>query len=271
MGWVRIDDNAPHHRKMLKAGPAACWLWVCGLAYCQRQSSDGVIPFEAVAMLGVGNWKKCAAFLVDAGLWHKEAEGYRVHDYLQWNASRDERREQEEANRLKVIRYREKKRQERNQSVTEPRHQDVTGYSSVTDTPLHSTPSPLPSTPTANAGEPQQRQRQQPRRFDRQHSGHVFGFCEFKCLSEEKISEFARDLPRGLSDPQNFDRVVTWARDVRDGWGDKPKIEPEWWKFWQARWAERPKPREVDERDVRGNAALAAINERIAKYGGAAQ
>jgi uncharacterized protein YdaU (DUF1376 family) len=77
-----------------------------------------------------------------------------------------------------------------------------------------------------------------PRRADRAHAGHVFGFCEFKCISEEKANEFARDLPRGLDDPKNFERVIAWAQGVKRGWGDKPKLEAEWYRFWEARWKE---------------------------------
>jgi len=78
-----------------------------------------------------------------------------------------------------------------------------------------------------------------PRRFDRAHAGHVHGFCGFKCLSEQKLQEFSCDLPGGAADPANFDRALTWAELVRDTWGDKPKLEFEWFKFWEARWKER--------------------------------
>jgi hypothetical protein len=77
-----------------------------------------------------------------------------------------------------------------------------------------------------------------PRRFDRTHASHLGEFCAFKCLSEEKIQQFAKDRPRGWDDPRNFDHVLDWARSVRDAWGEKPKVEAEWWEFWQARWAE---------------------------------
>jgi len=94
MGWIRVDENAPYHRKLLSAGPAAAWLWVCGLAYCQRMKSDGFIPVEALPQLGVGNYKKLVGFLVSARLWHKTDGGYTVHDYLDWNATKDEREDQ---------------------------------------------------------------------------------------------------------------------------------------------------------------------------------
>ena len=83
MSWVRIDDRAPEHRKQLAAGPVACWLWVCGLAYCNRQPArDGFIPVAVLPMLypllGV---LKHATRLVDVGLWHRGEGGYLVHDY----------------------------------------------------------------------------------------------------------------------------------------------------------------------------------------------
>jgi hypothetical protein len=150
MGWVRIDDNAPHHRKMLTAGPAACWLWVCGLAYCQRMICDGFIPNEALPMLGVGNWKKPAGFLVSSGLWHKVEGGYQIHDYLDWNATKDEREAQMERKRQQTL---DRVQRHRSKRYTEDSNAPVTRVtkSDVTHSPLHSSPTPLHSTPTPTA------------------------------------------------------------------------------------------------------------------------
>lgn len=93
MAWLRIDDTVPEHRKMLEAGPEACWLWVCGIAYCQRQLTDGFIPALALPMIGVPGAmraKKLADALVDAGLFEAVEGGYRVHDYHDHNATKDE-------------------------------------------------------------------------------------------------------------------------------------------------------------------------------------
>jgi hypothetical protein len=83
MSWVSIDDNAPDHRKQLAAGPMACWLWVCGLCYCNRQPArDGFIPEPKVALLYPGiNAKRDAAKLVAVGLWDRVDGGYRIHEY----------------------------------------------------------------------------------------------------------------------------------------------------------------------------------------------
>lgn len=91
MAWVRIDDQAPRHKKMLRAGPAACWLWVCGIAHCQSQLTDGFIPTEAVPLLGVTKGvKPLLDKLVEVGLFEVTDGGYRVHDYHDYNASRDQ-------------------------------------------------------------------------------------------------------------------------------------------------------------------------------------
>lgn len=87
MAYVKIETSVPRHRKFLQAGPAACWLWVCGLAYCQEGLTDGHIPAEALPMLGVplAQARKLADTLVRFGLWELIPGGWRVHDYLDHN------------------------------------------------------------------------------------------------------------------------------------------------------------------------------------------
>lgn len=123
MAWVRIDDQVPHHPKILKAGPEASWLWLCSLAYAQSQLTDGWVPRQAVRMLG---WKQeelirmhkrgasgahsgrdrggerggergapktlawCVQRLVSVGLWERTSTGYQIHDYLDYNETRQE-------------------------------------------------------------------------------------------------------------------------------------------------------------------------------------
>lgn len=100
MAWLQIDDNVPLHRKMLAAGPAACWLWVCGIAYSQRQLTDGFIPELALPMVGVtgaSRAKKLADTLVSVGLFEVADGGYRVHDYHDHNATSQEARQHKAA------------------------------------------------------------------------------------------------------------------------------------------------------------------------------
>ena len=106
MSWVKIDDGAPEHRKLLEVGAAAAWLWVCGLAYCNRQKArDGFIPDAKVATLyPMTSPRREAARLVCAGLWESVPGGFVVHDYHDFQPTTDDmterRRKRSEAGRM---------------------------------------------------------------------------------------------------------------------------------------------------------------------------
>src|SRR6266496_292269 len=108
MPWVRVDDHFDEHPKFAQAGPLGMALWVTGLAYCNRNLTDGFIPWAVaqrlltweylgpveergrrVYKIGVacgmaGEDVDCdlvIALLVEARLWEEVSGGYRVHDY----------------------------------------------------------------------------------------------------------------------------------------------------------------------------------------------
>lgn len=91
MAFVQIETSVPRHRKFLRAGPAACWLWVCGLTYCQDGLTDGFIPREAIQALGLNvsrsALRDAIAKLVEVKLWEVTADGWQLHDYLKHNNS----------------------------------------------------------------------------------------------------------------------------------------------------------------------------------------
>lgn len=95
MSWAKLDDRANEHEKQLAAGAKACWMWACGLMYCNRQPKRlGRIP-KAVAeggMLYPGTGRKDAKKLVDVGLWEDCGEFYQVHNYHGWNPELSEKR-----------------------------------------------------------------------------------------------------------------------------------------------------------------------------------
>ena len=90
MAWMRVETSVARNRKFVKAGPAPSWLWLCGLAYCQEGLTDGFIPTESLAFLGVKNARQLAHHLVSAGLWDEADGGWYVHDYLAYNKPADE-------------------------------------------------------------------------------------------------------------------------------------------------------------------------------------
>lgn len=88
MPWVRIDENAMDHPKIGGLSDGAFRLWVQGLAYCQKYLTDGHIGDVALRSLRAYSPKRKADLLVSE-LWHASETGVRVHDYLQWNDSRE--------------------------------------------------------------------------------------------------------------------------------------------------------------------------------------
>lgn len=51
MAWIRIDDAFDDHPKMMEVGPLGWSLWLAGLAYCNRNLTDGFIPWSAARKL----------------------------------------------------------------------------------------------------------------------------------------------------------------------------------------------------------------------------
>jgi len=109
MPWVRLDDQFADHPKVVQAGPLAGWLHICALTYCARYLTDGFIPqaivprladFTGIGIVDVNGGH--AAFghdvtvqelvdrLVDVGLWDVVDGGYMIHDYLDYNPSKEE-------------------------------------------------------------------------------------------------------------------------------------------------------------------------------------
>ena len=95
MGWVYLDDHFDEHHKVLAAGelhPLDPWLFVCGLTYCRRSGSAGLIAGPKVRMLTPLFKKGARDALVQIGLWDEVAGGaIQVHDYSQWNRTNEER------------------------------------------------------------------------------------------------------------------------------------------------------------------------------------
>jgi hypothetical protein len=108
MGWVKIDDRMAEHPKMLAAGPLAGYLHVCAIQYANRNRTDGFVPARAIyTLIDLGGFgvvrghygadaepeysevhaAELADALVTSGLWERVPNGYRVHDYLDYQNS----------------------------------------------------------------------------------------------------------------------------------------------------------------------------------------
>lgn len=104
---------------MARIGPVGWGVWLAGLAYCNRNLTDGFIPWSVADGIG-GRWRIyepadsegrervwqvnrssgmhgedmdtewIAALLVECGLWERVEGGYRVHDYAQYQPTREQ-------------------------------------------------------------------------------------------------------------------------------------------------------------------------------------
>jgi hypothetical protein len=94
MTWVKLDDNFADHPAIAPLSDAAFRLHVAALCYCARYLTDGLVPEAFVD----SRRRKAAAELVSRGRWRTEVDGWRIHDYLDYQESR----EKVEARREKV-------------------------------------------------------------------------------------------------------------------------------------------------------------------------
>lgn len=138
MPWVKVDDHFDEHPKMQQVGPLGWGVWVAGLAYCNRNLTDGFIPwnkartlcsFEIVEDDGrvwdIGLTSNYAGddvtaewiigLLVNVGLWdvvengRGRIDGYRIHDYDDYQPSKEEVLAERAKNAERQARHRQRK------------------------------------------------------------------------------------------------------------------------------------------------------------------
>ncbi len=136
MAWVKIDDQFTDHPKVLEVGPLAECLFVRGLCYAARYLTDGLVPVAHLRRMADFDAITEAGKLVAAGLWEDAEGGYQIHDYLDYQPSREDalsiREKRAEAGRIGGLRSGESRREakpkqdaspllEAKRSKTEPR------------------------------------------------------------------------------------------------------------------------------------------------------
>jgi hypothetical protein len=150
MSWARLDDACTDHLKIRRAGTAGLALWTASIVWCSRHLTDGFIPADMLHDI----WRPvgeafdadaACARLVAAGLWDEVEGGWQVHDYLDYNPSREE----VQAQRAQAA---DRQRRRRAKSPPDPVTPDVTRDvqrdSRGTYTVSHATPSrPVPTRP----------------------------------------------------------------------------------------------------------------------------
>jgi hypothetical protein len=92
MTWVKLDDGFAEHVKMSRLSNDALALWVVGLAYCNRNLTDGFIPSQ----VGLGQLRYCNGNTVpaireleDTGCWIETDGGWQVHDFHDYQPTKE--------------------------------------------------------------------------------------------------------------------------------------------------------------------------------------
>ena len=95
MTWVKLDDQLHAHPKVMRAWnarPAALGLHLLALSHCGAYMTDGFIEeaFVAMKLPRKGDRDKTVATLIEVGLWERADGGYRIHDFLDYNRSKEQ-------------------------------------------------------------------------------------------------------------------------------------------------------------------------------------
>jgi hypothetical protein len=91
MTWVKIDDRFPSHRKVALLSDRAFRLHVSAICWCSENLTDGRITNRELSLITrIRGVKATAKQLEDAGVWDRTEDGWAIHDYLDFNPSRDQ-------------------------------------------------------------------------------------------------------------------------------------------------------------------------------------
>lgn len=149
MPWVKLSDDWYDNPKHIAAGPLGNAMWVTALSWCLRNLTDGYIPNgqvnrlvdpDALAALGT-DARAVAATLVACGLFEQADGGYRIHDFLDYQPSREQVLDGRERER-----GRWRRRQEASDNCPTERAEVVPAAEPSSDTPDAKNPGPATTT-----------------------------------------------------------------------------------------------------------------------------
>jgi len=232
--WVRIDENAMEHHKIGNLSDGGFRLWVQGLAHCQKFLTDGFIADGAVRLLRAYSPKRRAELLT-SGLWEISETGVSVHDFLQWNDSREQVMSARQAARARMSRLRRSSGEQQpnfarsSESVRDNTPRNVTEHNKQGV----STPPAKPrGVQGAGAGSGT---------YPRDHLRCVSP-CGRVCFPDSLLPDFVKLRGGDVAAAESF--VLAWKARVLSVWsvtsgarGSDP-IGDDRFAFWRARWRE---------------------------------
>ena len=136
MSWVRLNDEMMSNPKIGHLGDRAFRVYISMLCWCSRHETDGA--FDDVAMRMATTVVRCAPVLkelIAAELIERTTAGYLIHDYLEYQPSRQRKAEQRDS-------AAERKRRSR-RDAARPATETDAATSRARD-PVPSRPDPVP-------------------------------------------------------------------------------------------------------------------------------
>ncbi|WP_428956155.1 hypothetical protein [Streptomyces sp. cg35] len=110
MPWVRLDDRFPSHRKVALLSDRAFRLHVSAICWCAENLTDGHIADRELALVAhIRGIKATAKQLQEAGVWDRTDDGWLIHDYLDYNPSREQVLLERKRNAERQERFRRRK------------------------------------------------------------------------------------------------------------------------------------------------------------------
>jgi hypothetical protein len=115
MTWARFDDGFPGHRKIRRLTDGAYRLHTTAICHCAHDLTDGfVTPEDITEMESIRQPEKRIAELVKADCWAVAVGGWMIHDYLDYNPSREQVIAERESARERKETWKAKRKAERN-------------------------------------------------------------------------------------------------------------------------------------------------------------
>jgi len=113
MPWARLDDQFPIHRKVGALSDASFRLHVEAICWCVRNLTDGAVSREDLPhVTRIKKSERYAAELVQRGVWHETADGWHIHDFLDYQPSKNQVQQDRASNTERQRRWRDQHKQD---------------------------------------------------------------------------------------------------------------------------------------------------------------
>lgn len=258
MTWVRIESGFLRHRKIIDLSLNAKMLFLAGLCYAAENSTDGFISHSALRIISAETRvaPRYAADLHRAGLWHKQADGWDIHDYLvyQPSAEQERQRRQVAADRVKSWRETKSRRNASRNGVTDDTSNGVgnavtTGVRNAPGNgPVTLSPNPNPSSSSSSST------------HGCSDQALMTTICE--AIADQRIARLAKapDNPNGYRRKVVADVAADLGPKIATLVAERPELEP----AAIAAIVEPPAPARPPDPIERTGAAQRARDERLA-------